>query len=234
MWYHIVMNYHSLFFTLGALVTTVIYRRLVMHDLKNLVPWYRVLEDVLIVFLAGLLGARWAFALLNPSQIVSFVDYSAFWRPGLVSYGGIIVGLAVLTLLLARRPKGQVWWEAFIIATVFGWAVGRIGNFLQRDAYGVLDPAFAWSYGRVPIQLYEMVALLVLGVTAYRWWMSEKMRGWVMWFIISGYGLIRLGVDNWRDLPKVALTMNSSQIMGVGLIIYGIIGLRLWKRKRPR
>jgi len=227
------INYHSLFFALAAVATAAMLRYLVALDLKIKVPWYRALEDVLIMLLFGLIGARLMFALLNPSAVTSWVDYSAFWRVGLVSYGGIITGVAAAALWFRRRKNGQVWWEAIIISTLFGWAVGRLGNFLQRDAYGVLDPQFnGWTYGRVPIQLYEMMGVLVLGIVAVTWWKNETKRGWVWWFICGGYGLLRLAVDHWRDLPDLWLGLNASQLGGVVLLIYGIVGLYLWKRKQ--
>lgn len=229
---YVMINYHSVFFTLAAIVTAIILRRLVRHDLKIEIPWYRVFEDVALVLFVGLIGARMLFALLNPSEVTSWLDYSAFWRPGLVSYGGIIAGVAAAALWFKRRAHGQVWWEALLIAGLFGWAVGRIGNFLQRDAYGIRDAQFdGIAYGRVPIQLYEMMGLLVLGIVAVTWWQNETRRGWVWWYVCAGYGVLRAAVDTWRDLPDVALGLNVSQLVGVILCIYGIIGLYIWKRK---
>lgn len=227
------INYHSIFFALGAVVTAAVLRYLVAHDLKIQVPWYRALEDVLVILIVGLIGARLLYALLNPSEVTSWVDYSAFWRVGLVSYGGIIAGTAAAVIWFRRRAHGQVWWEAFLIAALFGWVVGRLGNFLQRDAYGVLDAQFnGWMYGRVPIQLYEMMGVLVLGIVALTWWKNETRRGWVWWFVCGGYGLLRVVVDYWRDLPHLWLSLNSSQLAGMVVCIYGIVGLQLWKRKQ--
>ena len=225
------INYHSIFFALGGVVAAIVWRRLLIHDLRQVVPWHRVFEDVALLLVIGLVGARATHIMLNPSDATSWLDYSAFWRVGLVSYGGIVAGVAGAAILFRRRPRGGVWFESFAIAALFGWAVGRIGNFLQRDAYGVLDPQFnGWLYGRVPIQLYEMFGLLVLGTVAVTWWHTEQRRGWAWWFVCAGYGVLRVAVDYWRDLPHIWLGLNSSQLAGMILCIYGIVGLYIWKR----
>lgn len=227
-----IINYHGLFFGLGAVVCGGVYYYLLRRfQVKTTLS--RALWDLVIVLLVGLIGARLAYTILTPLPSSTWLDYIAFWRVGLISYGGIVFGLVAWLLLVRRRPQRSSWLDAAALSVTLGWAVGRIGNFLAHDAYGKIDLNFGTLfYHRVPIQLYEAIGLVVL--FAVGWWLRrlQPQPGWLFWYVLAGYGLLRFLIDFFRDLPAVFVGLNVSQLAGLGLFIYAMIGLSLWQKKK--
>lgn len=223
------INYHSLFFSLGAVLAGWIYWRLS----RPLAGWREDLPiwDVFWIFLGGLLGARLLWAFTSPPQF--WWQYFTFWEVGLVSFGGIISGTVVAWWRLRFRPRPDEWALALLPGVLIGWAVGRVGNFLIRDAYGVAWPdAPSWLYGRVPIQLLEALLCLLLAGVVYhqrlRWQRSK-------WSLIMLAGVIyfagRLLIDQWRDLPTAMVGINSSQAVAGLLLLCATLGLWLTKKQ---
>jgi prolipoprotein diacylglyceryltransferase len=220
-----IINFHSALFALGALASLWLYRWLVKDERSAA----SASVDLLLVFLGGLLGARFLWAIWQGGQPLG--SYFAFWDVGLISWGGILVGALLAWGRLARHPDKQKLWAALLVAILVGWTIGRLGNFLQGDAYGVLlAGAPDWWYGRVPIQLLEAGVTLVLAV-----WLGCRRRGPTagrdLWWVALWYGLARILIDEWRDLPAVWLELNGSQLAALALVVCAIIGL--WRHKKP-
>jgi len=215
------LNFHSVLFAAGALIALGLYRRLVQADRSAA----DASLDLLLVFLGGLLGARLLWALWMGGQ--SAISYVSFWDVGLISWGGILVGGVVGYARLRRQPDRARLLASLLAAVLVGWTVGRLGNFLQGDAYGqVIDGAFGWWYGRIPIQLLEAGVTLGLAV-----WLGSRLRRTSVdhdiWKVAATYGLARVFIDSWRDLPTVLWGLNGSQMVALGLLSCAIIGL-LW------
>ena len=95
--------------------------------------------DVLLLLMPlGIVGARLYFVLFNleyylanPSEII------AVWNGGLAIYGGVIAG--VLVIFFVSRRKGipvPAMLDLFLTACILGQAIGRWGNFTNREAFG--------------------------------------------------------------------------------------------------
>lgn len=168
-------------------------------------------EDLLDLFLLsiplGLLFARayyvafqWDYYSRNPSEIVKI------WHGGLAIHGGLIGG--ALALLAFSRWKRVPMWklaDAVVPAVILGQALGRIGNFLNGDAYG-LPTSLPWgivfppgspagmAYPGQPLHpamLYELVGNLLL--FALLWWLRRRPAkdGFLTAVYFMGYGVVR-------------------------------------------
>jgi phosphatidylglycerol:prolipoprotein diacylglycerol transferase len=98
-----------------------------------------ILDFVLIAIPLGIIGARlyyvafeWGSFAEDPLEIVKL------WHGGLAIHGGMIGG-AVALVIFSRWKKVSFWRFADVLAPalIIGQALGRFGNFMNGDAYGV-------------------------------------------------------------------------------------------------
>ncbi|MBI2095082.1 MAG: prolipoprotein diacylglyceryl transferase [Candidatus Omnitrophica bacterium] len=131
---------------------------------------------VFLLFLAGLAGARLFYVLQHAG------DYrGGGWRVldlregGLVWYGGFLAAAAtgIVYARLRRRPLLGLC-DFFAPLAALAQAVGRIGCFFNGCCYGK-NAAGGWGVvfpdrtpARVPVQLYESVALFAVAIFLFR------------------------------------------------------------------
>jgi phosphatidylglycerol:prolipoprotein diacylglycerol transferase len=122
-----------------------------------------------IALLSGMLGAKIWYAILHPGP----------WRQAILGGwavdGFLVVApvVAVATLLLSNQPVG-VFLDAVAPGLFFGVAIGRVGCFfagccagrMTRSRWGVWSSDRRIGARRVPAQLLESVAGLVIGILA--------------------------------------------------------------------
>ncbi len=90
------------------------------------------------LIIAGLLGARLYYCILNPVYYFSNpLEILNFREGGLSIHGGLIAGIITLILLSKKNhlPVLGVL-DAFSCGTALGQAIGRWGNFFNSEAYG--------------------------------------------------------------------------------------------------
>ena len=175
---------------------------LTSDDLFDLVIW---------LIPACIIGARLYYVLFkldyfaaNPSKIFSLRD------GGLAIYGGIIAGI-ITGIVWSRRKKIPVFAVGDLAAfgLLIGQAVGRWGNFINREAFGAETDVFCrmglTMHGQEtlyvhPTFLYEslwnlggLIILCVLSKLGKR-----KYDGQFFWTYILWYGLGRAWIEGLR------------------------------------
>ena len=175
---------------------------LTSDDLFDLVIW---------LIPACIIGARLYYVLFkldyfaaNPSKIFSLRD------GGLAIYGGIIAGI-ITGIVWSRRKKIPVFAVGDLAAfgLLIGQAVGRWGNFINREAFGAETDVFCRMGLTMPGQealyvhptfLYEslwnlggLIILCVLSKLGKR-----KYDGQFFWTYILWYGLGRAWIEGLR------------------------------------
>ncbi len=123
--------------------------------------------------LVGLVFSRAVFVLTHaPLFVDNMLKIVALWvQPGLSFYGGFLA--STLTLLyLGRTYKVRVGMILDVVAVSLPWAlvIGKIGSLLDGSEAGKLA-SIPWAVNivgsvgaRHPVQIYELVALVVLGM----------------------------------------------------------------------
>ena len=171
-------------------------------DLYELVIW---------LIPACIIGSRLYYVLFkldyyiaNPSKIFAIRD------GGLAIYGGILAGILV-GLLWCRKKKIKLLAVADLAAfgLLIGQCIGRWGNFLNREAFGVqtdifcrmgLTPPMSETVYVHPTFLYEslwnFIGLIVLHIWTKKG--KRKYDGQVAWLYIFWYGLGRAWVEGLR------------------------------------
>ena len=181
----------------------------------------RVVSLVLIVLVAGVLGARALYVLEHIEDFRgSYLGVLTLWQGGLTLYGGIAGGI-VAGLLAAPYLRLPRWTTADALAPsiALGTAFGRVGCFLNGCCYGrptdrpwgVVFPSDSFAglaYGAQPVhpaQLYFSAA--GLGVFLLAWGLRRRPRvpGVLFWGVLALLALVRIPLDLTREYEDAAL-----------------------------
>lgn len=174
------------------------------------------LDYALMIMIGGFLGGRlmhvfyenWSYYQLFPWDILKV------WQGGFVFYGGMI-GSLLSAALYARISKTNIWeWADFFApALAVGYALGRVGCFLNGCCFGELcDLAWCIEFNqpglpageRHPTQLYASFWELAVTFPAVTW--LPKMNastftrhGQIFGLYLISHGLGRLLMEGFRD-----------------------------------
>lgn len=219
-----------------------------------------VLNIAVLGVVFGLIGARlyhvidlWSFYSENPGQIFVL-------RSGGIGIFGAIAGAAFALALYvwwvnrrARAGRGQRiralrWFDIGAPAFLLGQAVGRWGNFFNKELYGPETSLpwgipveaslhFPWDSGAAayfhPLFLYESL-LSFLGVIVLLWvgrrFGNALRQGDVLFLYLIWYALERSALEflrsgNWKvgDVPV-------AHLVSVVMVVVALLALFLWRR----
>lgn len=184
-----------------------------------------------IGLIGGVLGAKLG--------MLVFLGPEEFWRllPTIPAHGSTLFGgltLGYLSIVLAERALKVDRCTGDLIAPFLplGQAIGRLGNFLAGDAYGV-PTSLPWAVNqagayRHPVQIYEMILDLGLFVFLWRRRYTSFRNGELFRFYIIGYALIRFPLEFLRYQPTplyfLGLTLVQwlciAAVLGFGYQLY--------------
>ena len=169
-------------------------------------------------------------------------DIVAIWEGGLAIYGGVIggvIGLAIATRM--KKISSRAMLDVISFGLLIGQAIGRWGNFTNREAHGVETTA-PWRMGLVysyktfyyhPTFLYESL-WNVLGFLLLHFVMKKRRKfdGQLFLCYLAWYGLGRLFIEGLRtdSLYVGSTNLRVSQLLAgltclfaVALILYVLV-----------
>jgi phosphatidylglycerol---prolipoprotein diacylglyceryl transferase len=200
-------------------------------------------RTMVIVVGAGLVGARlwhamtdWQLYQHEPWKVL------AVWEGGMSIIGAVAAG--VIALLLFCWWKYHDHWQdtawflldLFVFGLPFGQALGRVGNWINQELYG-LPTELPWGvyispearlagYEQFshfhPLFAYEAAAMAVFG--SLIWWQQSSVkvgRGKLALVYLSFYSLLRFGLDFLR-LDKA---MIGTSWLGFNQLIMALVFL---------
>lgn len=202
-------------------------------------------EFVLWAIPVGVIFARLYYVAFSwESYRTNLVDALKIWEGGLAIYGGII-GAFITGIVYCKVKKINFFdlTDYLVPLLALGQAIGRWGNFVNREAYGIETNNFfrmeilkkTGEYISVhPTFLYESLGLIlifsVLMATKRRF--SGEKTGW--YFLL--YGVLRSCVEWLRAdslmLFNVKISMVLSIVLAVVSLGFIVFGLRKNARKR--
>jgi phosphatidylglycerol:prolipoprotein diacylglycerol transferase len=207
----------------------------------------------------ALLGGLWGGHIL--SRIVEGSSgglwvWLQFWESSKSYFGGLIGGaLAGAIYLRCRKLPLRPYADATVPAVSLGYAIGRIGCFLNGDDYGSIthvpwavvyppgaeayaahvsrgwiSPGAAWSLPIHPVQIYASLLGLSMFVALAKW--RPKRAGDRLCLFIGLYGAGRFAMEWLRgDFRAVLGPLSLPQVFSL-LFIVGALGIRL-RNYRP-
>ncbi|MEN0614804.1 prolipoprotein diacylglyceryl transferase [Klebsiella indica] len=199
------------------------------------------------VFLGGRIGYVFFYNL--PLFLEDPLYLFRVWDGGMSFHGGLI-GVILVMIIFARRTKRTFFQVSDFIAPLipFGLGAGRLGNFINGELWGRVDPNFHYAmifpgsraedlallpshpewqslfdtYGalpRHPSQLYELALEgVVLFLILNLFIRKPRPTGSVSGLFLIGYGLFRIIVEFFRQ-PDAQFTGAWVQYISMGQIL---------------
>ncbi len=190
-------------------------------------------EDVfdvsLYCLLAGIVGSRLFYILINLDYYMKFPGkILAFREGGLAFQGGLIATIIVVFFIVKRRgiSLGKLA-DALTPSLALGMAIGRIGCFLNGCCYGVICH-MPWGVNffdvpRHPTQIYESFLDVVMFLILWKKRKKIIYNGYLFTLYLIIYAFIRFIVEFWRDSIRILGPLSVFQLVSIFLGISGII-----------
>ena len=207
---------------------------------------YGIREDDLIDGLlwgipSAIVGARLYYVLFYLSEFkdheghFSWSKAIAIWDGGLAIYGGVIaVVIVAIILCRSRHIKLGAMMDLVVMGLLIGQAIGRWGNFLNREAFGA-ETTLPWrmqlttTAGELvevhPTFLYESLwnviglLLIVFVVSKARRFDGENTCFYFLW-----YGVGRFWIEGLRtDALMVTSTLRTSQLVALVSVATAVV-----------
>lgn len=148
---------------------------------------------------------------------------------GLAIYGGIIAAVTTCYVICKKKNlKFLKMLDIFMPAIALGQAVGRWGNFINKEAYGTptnLPWAITIDGTKVhPTFLYESLGdFLIFLLLVYIFKNSKKFNGQIISLYMILYGILRFFVEGLRTDSLYIGALRVSQLVSIAIIIAGVI-----------
>ncbi len=215
-------------------------------------PRNTVADGFVLTVVGGLLGARLQYVLTNMEEFGNPIAVLRITEGGLAAYGGLLGGVVVSWLYMRRKKLSTLLWlDMLVPAVAIGVILTRIGCFLhgcdfglvaEKLAWGVEFPAgtpvFAehlkqrlvmdwaeWSQPVYPVQLYWVVAgLVILALTAVAW-RVRRFAGQVFLLATVAYAGATFGTELFRGDPDRGwLWMwSASQVIAAATTVAAVV-----------
>jgi phosphatidylglycerol---prolipoprotein diacylglyceryl transferase len=193
-------------------------------------------EAGLGAMIGGVLGAKIYYLIDHWSDLLEDPAGMIFSGSGLTWYGGLIGG-TIGALLVARWRRIPLILLCDIAAPILpvGYAIGRMGCFLNGDDYGrPTDAPWGMEFPKGtpptppgvavhPTQLYEVGAAIVMYLILTRLRDSVTRPGALFGIYLLLAGLERFGVEFVRTNEPGLLGLTFAQWISVGLMLAGIV-----------
>lgn len=196
----------------------------------------------------AIIGARTYYVIFSwESYKDNFVDVFKIWEGGLAIYGGII-GAVIGLFVFSKWKKIRLGAIADVggLGLLIGQAIGRWGNFVNREAYGV-KTAVAWRMGLTnqygtfyyhPCFLYESLWNIAGFVILHFYSKKRKFDGEVFLLYLAWYGLGRAIIEGLRtdSLYLFGSNLRVSQLVALLCVIAGlgaVLFVRLSRNPEP-
>lgn len=202
----------------------------------------------------AIIGARIYFVLFNLDYYMdNILSIFKVWEGGLAIHGGIIAGL-IYTFIYTQR-RGEKFLELTDILCVpllLGQAIGRWGNFLNKEAYGpaielaqlesfhipqfIIDGMLIGDVYYTPTFLYESVwcilGFIILLIT--RKVLRSNQLGILTSLYMIWYGIGRFFIEGLRQDSLMYFNCKVAQLVSLSMILIGLFALIIIKINNKR
>lgn len=197
----------------------------------ELAPW---------VIISGLIGAR-LYHIISSAGYYLYHPVNIFyiWDGGLGIWGAIAGGLIGAVLYLKRSGKAVwTWLDACMVALPLGQAIGRWGNYFNREIYGT-QTSLPWGIyigGKKhhPLFLYESLLDLVNFFVLFYLYKKTAFKnkgGFFTFIYLLNYSIIRFLMELLRQDSWKLGGLNVSLLIPILLFMAALFSLlRIRKR----
>lgn len=198
-------------------------------------------DMALAAIIGGMLGARifyvighWDYFKTNPLEMIDFR------AGGLVFYGGLLLGILLVYLVIRWRkiPLGKTA-DAVAPTLPLAIAITRIGCFLNGCCYGlptstkigIKFPALADNIPRLPTQLFEIGYTLVIFLILWFLRKRVKIEGILFWLFLLLYSAARFANEFFRESQRLFLGLSANQYISLAIFIVAAVFIYRMRKK---
>lgn len=229
------------------IVTSVIigYYFSVREAKKNGLTKNFISDLVFYLVIVSILGARIYYVIFDFNEYKdNLLDIFKIWEGGIAIYGAVISAIIFIMIYSKKKEKNYLLvLDTLVPYLIFGQALGRWGNFFNKEAHGTITtlghlhrlhlPNFIikgmYINGAyyIPTFLYESIwcTLGFILLLIIRKKDQYKHTGTLLFTYFIWYGIGRFIIEGMRTDSLYFLGLRISQIVSIILIIIGIIGL---------
>ena len=207
------------------------------------------LIDMLIIAVPiAIVGARLYYVLFNFSLYKdNLIDIVKIWEGGLAIYGGVIGGIIGVYIYsrVKKVPVAPVL-DIGSLGMLIGQAVGRWGNFINREAFGRMTDV-PWKMGLTtaagtfyyhPTFLYESLWNLIGLAILHFYSKRRRYDGQIFLMYVAWYGLGRFWIEGLRtdSLYLFSTGIRVSQLLAGVSFLFALAFLlvnRFARQHRP-
>lgn len=193
----------------------------------------------------SIIGARFYYVLFNFSSFKDdILGIFKIWEGGLAIYGSVIAAIIFIIYYCKKKNKSTLLTlDTLAPYLILGQAIGRWGNFINKEAHGPLTtyehlknmnlPNFIIEgmningFYYVPTFLYEslwnILGFIILLIIRKK--NKYQTKGLLVFIYFIWYGIGRFFIEGLRTDSLYLGIFRVSQLVSLGLIIIGIIGI---------
>jgi len=197
--------------------------------------------------LCGIIGAR-IYHILDYFELYSQnpIEIFKIWHGGLGIWGALAGGfLGAVVYLKIKNEKILPWIDVISVVVPLGQAVGRWGNFFNKEIFG-FPTTLPWGMYLEPIKrpdeflkyekfhplfIYESVLNLILFAVLYVSYKENRGKypsGTFTALYLGGYSIIRffleyLRINPWKITVLQSLTLNMAQGISILVLLFSIV-----------
>lgn len=238
--------YYGLIITLGFILAAIyIFKRRKSYGLTS----DNTVDIMLWAVILGIVGARLFYVVFEDfsTYLKDPIEIIKIWNGGLAIYGGVIFGaLGIFIYSRIKKINFGSMLDLVAPAVLLAQAVGRWGNFFNREVYGI-ETTVPWKMGLTtasgtmyvhPLFFYEFIWNLVgFGVLHFLSKKFRKFDGQICATYLAWYGLGRFFLEAIRNESDILYFFGTgikiSQLMAAVTFIAAIIFLVIKFRKKP-
>ena len=205
-----------------------------------------MLDIAIVCIPCGIIGARLYYVLMSLDSYHSIGEALAIWKGGLAIYGGVIGGFfGVLAVCKWKKYNFFGVLDCICPGVMIGQLIGRWGNFMNAEAYGVIDKydflgipfdassiannnPFMMTINGItvhPTFLYESVWNLLGFILINAFWKKKKYNGQIVLMYISWYGFGRSIIEGFRGDSLYLGCFRVSQLLAFACFVLGVAAL---------
>ena len=185
-----------------------------------------ILDLFIYVVISAAIGARLFYVLAFPGRYLSD-PLSIFYlnEGGLVFIGGLC-GVLLATFIFIRRYNINIWKLLDLMSpgTMIGYAIGRIGCFLNGCCYGIT------LFGiQQPTQIYSSLSGFIIFIILLYLYDRKKYDGQIFLYALLSYSIYRFFLEFLRYSPIHILSIfTPNQVLAA--LMFAVSAYALWKK----
>lgn len=212
----------GLMVALGSLAALIMYLR---YGEKEGIKNETMLDFFVFTVISTAIGARMFYVVAFFSKFKNdLISILYLNQGGLVFLGGLC-GVLMMAIVYVKYHKMNIWklLDALSPGTMLGYAIGRIGCFLNGCCYGIM------LFGvQQPTQIYSFISGLIIFFLLAYLYDRKKYDGQMFLFALLFYSTYRFILEFLRYNPVHVLIFTPNQLLAAFMLI--VSSYVLWKK----